>query len=80
MGKPGERQIYCSKEERLQAAGWLTMHQIIEMRGTSNARACEQGWTPKYRSWRDGFADLASQSGVTRLFSSMGTNGELLRA
>ena len=60
MGKPSERQIYCSKEELLQA-GWLTMHQIIEMRGTSNAHACEQGWTLKYRSWRDGFADLANR-------------------
>ena len=48
-----------SKEELLEAAGWLTLHQITEMRGASNARAREQNWAPRYRSWRDGFADLA---------------------
>jgi nucleoside-diphosphate-sugar epimerase len=52
-----------SKEELLEAAGWLTMHQITEMRGASNARAREQGWAPKYPSWRDGFADLARRAG-----------------
>ena len=50
-----------SKEELLEAAGWLTLHQITEMRGASNARAREQGWTPKYRSWRDGFANFAGR-------------------
>ena len=48
-----------SREELLEAAGWLTLHQITEMRGASNARAREQGWAPKYPTWRDGFADLA---------------------
>jgi nucleoside-diphosphate-sugar epimerase len=48
-----------SREELLEAAGWLTLHQITEMRGASNARAREQGWTPNYPSWRGGFADLA---------------------
>ena len=36
----GEPPWVC-KEELLEAAGWLTMHQITEMRGASNARTRE---------------------------------------
>jgi len=40
---------------RLVAGAGLTM--ITESRGSSNARAkLELGWTPKYASWREGFA------------------------
>lgn len=48
----------ATKEEALKAAGWLTVHQMTEMRGTSNRRARdEQGWQPAYPSWRDGFEE-----------------------
>ena len=34
---------------------------MTEARGASNAKArAELGWTPRYPSWRDGFAELAS--------------------
>jgi nucleoside-diphosphate-sugar epimerase len=46
-------------EERvLEAAGWLTLHQLTEMRGASNRRAkSETGWKPLHPSWREGFAN-----------------------
>jgi 2-alkyl-3-oxoalkanoate reductase len=46
---------FPSAVARLIAGAGLTM--ITESRGSSNARAkLELGWTPKYASWREGFA------------------------
>lgn len=37
---------------------------MCEVRGASNAKARERlGWTPKWPSWRDGFAALAAERG-----------------
>lgn len=46
----------ASEEEVLEAAGWLTLHRMTEMRGASNQRARSEGWISKYPDWRDGFA------------------------
>jgi nucleoside-diphosphate-sugar epimerase len=50
------------------AAGEVGVSMMTQIRGTSNAKAKrELGWTPRYRSFRDGFRDGLGELAVPRL-------------